>query len=64
MGGIGWTDLYGGEVLIQEVFGGLAFIGREGAYFSDFRGERVVKVDLMVVGTGRGNVVGGFLQKY
>ena len=64
LGGVGWTDLSGGEVLIQEVFGGFVFVGREGVYFPDFWGERVVKVDFMVVRMGRGNVVGCFLQKH
>ena len=60
LGRIGWSNFPRGDVLIQEVFGGFSFIGGEGIYFPDLQGEGVVKIDLMIIGSGRRDVVSGF----
>ena len=64
LGGIGWTDLSRGEVFIQEVLSGLAFVWGEGIYFPDLRGEGVVEIDLVVIGSRRGNVIGSFFREH
>ena len=64
LGRVGWTDLSRGEVFIQEVLSGLAFVRREGVYFPDLRDEGVVKVDLVVIGSRRGNVIGSFFREH
>ena len=51
LGGIGWADLSRGEVFVQEVLSGFVFVQGEGIYLSDLRGEGVVKIDLMVIGS-------------
>ena len=61
---VGRSYLSRGEVLVQEVLGGFAFVGRERIYFPDLRGEGVIEVDLMIVRSGRRNVVGGFLREH
>ena len=52
------------KVFIKEVLGGFPFIGREGIYFPDLRGEGVIKVDLVVIGSRWGDIVGGFLGEH
>ena len=60
LGRIGRAELSRSEVLVQKVFGGFSFIRGEGVYLPDFRGEGVVEVDFMIIGSRGGNVVGGF----
>ena len=64
MGGVGWANLPRSEILIQEIFGGLAFIRGEGVDFPNLWGKGVVKVDLVVVGSRRGNVVSCLFREY
>ena len=51
LGGVRWADLSRGEVFIQEVLSGFAFVWGEGIYFPDFRGESIVEIDFMVIGS-------------
>ena len=51
LGGVGWAYLSRGEVFVQKVFGGLAFVWGEGVNFPDLWGKGVVKIDFMVVGS-------------
>ena len=64
MGRVGWADLSRGEVFIQEVLSGFSLIRGEGVYLPDLWGEGVIEVYFMVVGSRRGNVVGGFLGEH
>ena len=48
-------------IFVKEVLRRFLFLGREGVYLADLRFERFVKVDLMVIGMGRRNMVCGFL---
>ena len=60
LGGVGWADLSRGEVFIQEVLSGFTLVRGEGVHFPDLWGEGVVEIDLMIIGSRGGNVVGGF----
>ena len=42
-------DLSAVKVFLKEVFHGFSFVGGEGIYFSNLRGERIIEVDFMVV---------------
>ena len=64
LGGIGWADLSRSKVFIQEVLSGFALVWGEGIHFSDLRGEGVVEIDLMVIGSRGGNVVGSFFGEH
>ena len=57
---IGWSYLPGGQVLIQEVLGGFTLVGRKRVYLPNLWGEGIVKVDFMIIGSGRGDMVSGF----
>ena len=48
------------EVLIEEVFSGFVFVRGKGIHFPNLWGKGVVKVDLMVIGSGRKDMVSGF----
>jgi len=51
------------KIFIKKVFSCFAFFKREGIKFSDFWNERLFQVDFMVIGSGGGNVVGGFFRE-
>ena len=61
---VGGMDFSQGEVFIKEVFGGFLFFGGEVIYLPDFRREGVIKVDFVVIGARRGNVVSGLLGEH
>ena len=61
---VGRANLSRSEVLVEEVFGGLAFVRGERIYFSNLWGEGVVKIDLMIIRSRWGNVVGSFFGKH
>ena len=52
------------EVLIEEVFSGFVFVRGKGIHFPNLWGKGVVKVDLMIIRSRWGNVVGSFLGEY
>ena len=56
----GGSDLSGSRVLFKEVLGGFFFVRREGIDFVNLWYEGVVKVDLMIMRMGRGNMVSYF----
>ena len=58
LGRIGRAELSRSEVLVQKVFGGFSFIRGEGVYLPDFRSKEVVKVDLVIIGSERGDMIG------
>ena len=60
LGGVGWADLSRGEVFIQEVLSGFTLVRGEGVHFPDLRGEGIIEIDFMIIGSQGGNVVGGF----
>ena len=39
---VGWVNLFRGEVLIKEVFGGFSFFRGERIYFSNLWGKGVI----------------------
>ena len=45
-------------------FGGFPFVRREGVYLSNLWGKGIVEIDLVVIGSGRGNMVSGFFREY
>ena len=51
LGGVGRADLPRGEVFVQKVFSGFAFIWGEGINFPDLRGKGVIKIDFMIIGS-------------
>ena len=51
LGGVRWADLSRGEVFVQEVLGGFAFVWGEGIHFPDFRDEGVVEINFVVIGS-------------
>ena len=61
---VGQTNLSRGEIFVKEVFGGLSFFRGKGIHLPYFWGEGVVEVDLMVIGSRRGNMVGGLFGEY
>ena len=44
----------------EKVLHHFLFSGGEGVYLADFRFEGFVKINLMIIGTGRRNMVHGF----
>ena len=48
------------EVFLEEVFCGFPFFQGQGVDFSDLRGKGVIKVDFVVIRSGRWNMIGGF----
>ena len=48
------------KVFLEEVFGGFPFFRRQGVNFSNFWSKGVVEVDLVVVGSGWRDMIGGF----
>ena len=50
LGGVGRTDLPRSEIFVQKVLSGFSLVQGEGVHFPDFRGEGVVKVDLVIIG--------------
>ena len=61
LGRIGRANFSRSKVLVQKVFGDFSFIRGERVYLPDFRSKGVVKVDLVIIGLGRGNVIGSLL---
>ena len=64
LGGVGGMNLSRSKVLIKEVLGGFSFFGGEGIHFPNFRGEGVVKVDLVIIGSRWGDMVSGLLGEH
>ena len=60
LGGVGGPDFSYGKVLFKEALCGFLFIREGGVDFSDFWYKRFVKIYLIVIGTGRRNVVSCF----
>ena len=54
-------DLPTVKVFLKEVFGGFSFFGGQGVDFPYFGSEGVVKIDLMIIGSGWWDMVGSFL---
>ena len=57
-------DLSGGKVFVQKVFSGFSFIGGKRVYLYNLWGKGIVEIDLVVIGSGRRDMVGGFLGEY
>ena len=51
------------EVFVEECFGGKVFFGRKGIEFPDFWGERVSEINLVVIRSGRRDVVRSFFSE-
>ena len=62
--GVRWANLSGGEVFIKRVFSGFSFLQGERIHLSNLWSERVIKIDLVIIGSRGGNVVSGFLGEY
>ena len=58
--GVGRADLSRRQVLIQKVFGSFSLIGGKGVYLPNLRCKGIIKVDLVIVGSRGGNVIGSF----
>ena len=58
--GVQGTNLSAVKVFLEEIFSGFTFTGRERVNFPNFGSEGVVKVDLMIIGSRRRDMVGGF----
>ena len=59
--GVRRTDLSIVKVFLEEVLLSFAFIRRERVDLPDFRGEGVIEVDFVIVGSGWWDVVSSFL---
>ena len=57
LGGVGRTDLPDGQVFFEEVLSSFLFVRRKRIDFAYLRCESFVEIDLVVIGSGRGNVV-------
>ena len=58
--GVGRTNLSCGKVFFEEVLSSFLFIRRKWIDFAYLRHERLIEVDLVVVRSGRGDVIGCF----
>ena len=63
LGGIGRTNLSSSQVFLQEVLSSFLFIWRKWVDFAYLRREGFIKIDFMIVGSGRGDMVGHFLRE-
>ena len=61
LGGFGWTNFPRAKVFVDELICSLPFFDREGVEFSYFWDEGFVQVYGMVVGSGWGYMISGFL---
>ena len=57
-------NLSRGKVFIKEILGSFLFFGGERVYFPNLWGKGVIEDDLVIIRSGRGNVVGGLFGKY
>ena len=60
LGGVQWTDLSSGQVSFKKVFHHLFLIQGERVDFANLWLKRLVEVDLVIIWSGGGNMVGGF----
>ena len=58
--GVEWANLSRGKDFVKEIFSSFSCIRRERVHLSYFWGKGVVEVDLMVIRSGGGNMVGSF----
>ena len=63
MGGVRGTNLSGSKVFFEEVLSSFLFVGRKQVYFAYLRCEGFIEIDLVVIGSGRGNMVGCFFRE-
>ena len=61
--GVRGTKFSSGEVFFKEVFSGFLFIWGEQVNFADLQHKGLVKVDLMVIGSARRDMVSGFFRE-
>ena len=61
---VGRANLSGSEIFVEEVFGGFVFVRGERIYFPNLWGKGIVKIDLMIIRSRWGNVVGSFFGKH
>jgi len=64
LGRVRGADFSGAEILVKESFSGKTFFGGKRIEFSNFWEEGVGKVDFVVIGSGRRNMVCGLLSEY
>ena len=60
LGRIQGVNLSTVKVFLEEVLGGFTFIEREKVDFSDLGSERIVKINLVIIGSGWWDVVSSF----
>ena len=63
LGGVRGANFSCSEVFFEEVFGGFLFVRGERVYFAYLRHEGLIKVDLVVIRLGRGDMVSCFFQE-
>ena len=63
LGRVERMDLSSGKVFFEKIFGGLLFIWGERVDFAYLWHEGFIEIDLVIIGSGGGNVVGCFLRE-
>ena len=57
---VGGADFAGSKIFIEKVLCRFSFFRREGVYFADFRFEGFIKINLMIIGMERRNMICDF----